>query len=786
MYLALIAVSLVVYRSSVAAGQAIANSDPDPEVEYQSGGSYTYVRAPFGKEVHFDIERQFPKKAGLVFEWRKFEEPYAILLNKVYWKFQPPRTGFNYLGDPVNNKWSFIINAVTFDDTGVYFLNGVDKSTGNKFGETESYFLEVYKNCEDEGAINEENTQESKWTYYENHCYWASAKPDWIGALGDCALKDADLAFPWNNGLNNFLLELAKGKHEDKLWLGGSDVSHYGNWTWEYGGRTNFVHVTPSRNWWDPYSNWAPGHPKGDHYRNCMSMGPDGKWLTRECRADKNLNYICVKNDLYDWIYFKGSYYKHITTTQPHRFTMDLVCRDHGAHLATPKSRDELTWLAYLTGLKEHILTNAVFYADEGKWFWEHSSEEVTWFDWVESRYPVIPEHYRSMGLVRVNDNNRYSYKMFNLELGNIKPPLSFVCQKRQPKCKEGFRVGPGIWHLTSDACFYFERLSRSWSGSQWACWYKGGELATAKSLRRNALLVSLIRSHSPYSAEYVRPTWLSGRRTSKYGPFRWRNDNDQHSMQWTYWAHVPSGWTCLNQKCMRYFSGTKYLNIQEARDKCAEEGGSLPRPMNEQENKLLMKFSNDLGLTGSHWLDMQLNEQNKWIWQDGSMIEVSWTNWKQTSDGQGNCVQFQIGTVNSIGKWLRVPCSHTKWDTLCEKPQGPPETDRSHGCIKMDVDVEGLKNGSWLDRECNFDGASAVCEHPLVCTDQKRLNCARISEMISDWFCETPSNKVSCCKTYGRVCYRDGIHVEKASSFRVMKMSPFLVVFLFVFTSIA
>lgn len=133
----------------------------------------------------------------------------------------------------------------------------------------------------------------STWTCsdsFEGWCYYVGRESlTWEGAVTKCASLESNLAEVDSDAENTFLIELAKKKGVSwpGVWLGASDRSREGTWTWETSGK----HIS--------YSNFISPEPNGKSFENCLHLAEDDPWYWNDISCNNGMRYICEKGPLF-------------------------------------------------------------------------------------------------------------------------------------------------------------------------------------------------------------------------------------------------------------------------------------------------------------------------------------------------------------------------------------------------------------------------------------------------------------------------------------------------------
>ncbi|XP_030608957.1 type-2 ice-structuring protein-like [Archocentrus centrarchus] len=124
------------------------------------------------------------------------------------------------------------------------------------------------------------------WTQFNGRCFYYVAEPmTWDKAEKNCVSLGGHLASV-HNAMEYCRLQrlILSATHEEKTWIGGSDVKKENYWFWSDGTTFHF-------------NNWCPGEP--DNYRgqqHCLQMnyGDSKCWDDLSCYDE--LPSVCAKN----------------------------------------------------------------------------------------------------------------------------------------------------------------------------------------------------------------------------------------------------------------------------------------------------------------------------------------------------------------------------------------------------------------------------------------------------------------------------------------------------------
>ncbi len=134
----------------------------------------------------------------------------------------------------------------------------------------------------------------------------------------------------------------------------------------------------------------------------------------------------------------------------------------------------------------------------------------------------------------------------------------------------------------------------------------------------------------------------------------------------------TPAGWckggerisTAKRAYCARYTP----LSWDEARAKCREEGGSLARlETAEEQDALRTKLATRNVVRGDFWIGLQRDEQDRWIWLDGTPLRAAfWSDGEPNNWGGGEpCAQVYAAS----GRWNDLSCDG-RLPFLCSLPR--------------------------------------------------------------------------------------------------------------------
>jgi len=119
-----------------------------------------------------------------------------------------------------------------------------------------------------------------KWISFNFHCYrlFKERLPS-IDAELKCRTEGAHLTSIQSVHENEFVRSIA----DRRVWIGGSDLSQEGMWTW-YDGSA-----------WK-YTNWVYGEPNGDIFENCIELLEPwhqykGEWNDQSCT--EKFAFVC-------------------------------------------------------------------------------------------------------------------------------------------------------------------------------------------------------------------------------------------------------------------------------------------------------------------------------------------------------------------------------------------------------------------------------------------------------------------------------------------------------------
>merc|ERR1711970_79424 len=151
-------------------------------------------------------------------------------------------------------------------------------------------------------------------------------------------------------------------------------------------------------------------------------------------------------------------------------------------------------------------------------------------------------------------------------------------------------------------------------------------------------------------------------------------SSKDHHAKEYV----CPPGWIESGVHCYLFMS-SKSVNWVKAEQLCAENGGFLAEPKDEEQVNLLTSIAQIEDISqgvDSWWLGLSdLGHEGRWIWQH-SLGEVGYTNWEPYSPGvndiEHNCV---IMGEADLFKWSDQQCLIYKAWPLCQRLANSPIT---------------------------------------------------------------------------------------------------------------
>ena len=127
---------------------------------------------------------------------------------------------------------------------------------------------------------------------YQGHGYaFCTTAKDLSKAAEDCVAQKMKIARPNNDAENTWLRTTATTSGLAAFWLGATDWTTEGQWSWPDGtlfwiGGANGAPAAGGL-----YVNWAAGQPAGSGAGDCMQMDASGTWGEVSC--GKTAPYVC-------------------------------------------------------------------------------------------------------------------------------------------------------------------------------------------------------------------------------------------------------------------------------------------------------------------------------------------------------------------------------------------------------------------------------------------------------------------------------------------------------------
>uniref|UniRef100_A0A3Q1FG15 C-type lectin domain-containing protein n=1 Tax=Acanthochromis polyacanthus TaxID=80966 RepID=A0A3Q1FG15_9TELE len=115
----------------------------------------------------------------------------------------------------------------------------------------------------------------TSWYSFNGRCYkYISSPKTWFGAQVHCASQGANLVSIHTSHEQNFVTALISSFDYSArpTWIGFSDTSQEGRWTWSDGASVNYVF-------------WTAGQPNGGTRENCgvINWGSSFSWSDLSC-----------------------------------------------------------------------------------------------------------------------------------------------------------------------------------------------------------------------------------------------------------------------------------------------------------------------------------------------------------------------------------------------------------------------------------------------------------------------------------------------------------------------
>ncbi|HMR06458.1 MAG TPA: C-type lectin domain-containing protein [Polyangiaceae bacterium] len=126
--------------------------------------------------------------------------------------------------------------------------------------------------------------------YLEHGYSFCSTTKELSDAAADCISQKMRLTRPNDAAENDWLRQTATGMGLGALWLGATDWTTEGDWSFPDGAQV----WTGGQNGsvvGGVYTNWAQKHPTGSGSNDCMQMNAAGEWSEVSCK--QSVAYVC-------------------------------------------------------------------------------------------------------------------------------------------------------------------------------------------------------------------------------------------------------------------------------------------------------------------------------------------------------------------------------------------------------------------------------------------------------------------------------------------------------------
>lgn len=126
--------------------------------------------------------------------------------------------------------------------------------------------------------------------YFEHGYSFCSTPKELSDAAADCISQKMRLTRPNDAAENDWLRQTATGMSLGALWLGATDWTTEGDWSFPDGAQV----WTGGQNGsavGGVYTNWAQKHPTGSGSNDCMQMNAAGEWSEVSCK--QSVAYVC-------------------------------------------------------------------------------------------------------------------------------------------------------------------------------------------------------------------------------------------------------------------------------------------------------------------------------------------------------------------------------------------------------------------------------------------------------------------------------------------------------------
>ncbi|XP_078669493.1 chorion peroxidase-like isoform X1 [Branchiostoma floridae x Branchiostoma belcheri] len=189
-----------------------------------------------------------------------------------------------------------------------------------------------------------------------------------------------------------------------------------------------------------------------------------------------------------------------------------------------------------------------------------------------------------------------------------------------------------------------------------------------------------------------------------------------------------PPGYTRHRRSCFKATQTAK--DFDSAAASCAEDGGILATPKDNDTNTFLVELKNQVSTEVPFWFGLSdRHVEGEWRWEDGTILQDGdFTNWlpgEPEISGREDCVNFLAGTG---AEWNDVPCRRRRGyicqaGMISQSPRGllksrpnPTDSEKKEllpGAIAEEFEMGCPEHESPGEETCSQAGDVRVNEQP-------------------------------------------------------------------------
>ncbi|XP_076033567.1 macrophage mannose receptor 1-like isoform X2 [Oratosquilla oratoria] len=547
------------------------------------------------------------------------------------------------------------------------------------------------------------------WEDVQEHCYKSKYHPNGFNdALVQCALDDAHLVVIDDAAENQFIFDVAHRDYES-VWIGLTEETHPGNYTWVYPQDSN-------------YTNWSP-----DAITNLDGFGAavvskynEGKWTAE--KISESLNYVCEKprgTCATGWKEFEGHcyYFNTEAVDEVTWETANATCSSVGAYLVIVGSNSENAFIR-TTMAETDTLWLGLRSVPHDSFYWVDGT--------TPTNFTLMDNDVEHQALN--SDDNKCSYIYTSEHDHTVSEWMAADCEEtRHYVCEVGIDdpitmippqdgyYCPEDWSEYRGHCYRFGSDEESWTTARSKCQNWGGDLASITTWQEQDFIHlgtvddSWIGLNDRENEDHY--AWSDGTKVTfynwnygepsgskencvelKYSNGKWNDLTcsfkkayicKRHASATSLVPATPSptppgskncGWNWIENsitgECYRLYTDQQ-LSFQDANDLCKgldyhSEFPSTLVTINTAEEALFIQTH----LTSQHisnptlWIGLQNDKSGGMRWVDGS--PALYENWKSNEPNEyyrENCIEMDTGDY----KWNDATCSYRR-GFICEK----------------------------------------------------------------------------------------------------------------------